>query len=105
MLELFPRPLHRSLLTSWILLFVSTVAWGQTASLRGQVVDQSGAVIPKAAVALNGPSGLVKTTTTAENGSHSFEGLQPGEYTVQAAAPKLEQDGKRASAINASSIT
>jgi Carboxypeptidase regulatory-like domain len=92
MLELFPRPLHRSLLTSWILLFISGVACGQTASLRGQVVDQSGAVIPKAAVTLNAPSGLVKATTTAENGSYSFEGLPPGEYTVHAAAPKLEQE-------------
>ncbi|MFL6448484.1 MAG: carboxypeptidase-like regulatory domain-containing protein [Bryobacteraceae bacterium] len=92
MLRLVPRPLHRPLLISWILLFVSAVAWGQTASLRGQVVDQSGAVIPKAAVTLNGPSGLVKTTTTAENGSYSFQGLPPGEYTVQAAAPKLEQE-------------
>lgn len=77
MLELFPRPLHHSLLTSWILLFISRVAWGQTASLRGQVVDQSGAVIPKAAVTLNGPSGFVRTTTTAENGSYSFQQLLP----------------------------
>ena len=65
---------------------------GQTASLRGQVVDQSGAVIPKATVTLTAASGVVKTTTAADNGSYSFQALPPGQYTVRAAAPKLEQE-------------
>ncbi len=61
----------------------------QTAALRGQVTDESGAVIPGAKVTLNGPSGLVKTTTTASDGSYSFVGLPSGSYTVQASAPDL----------------
>src|SRR4051794_12558905 len=73
-------------------LFLSALASGQTASLRGQVVDQSGAVIPKSTVTLTAASGVVKTTTAAENGSYSFQALPPGQYTVQAAAPKLEQE-------------
>ena len=84
--------LDRFLVTLWIFAFVSAVASGQTASLRGQVVDQSGAVIPKAVITLNAPSGLAKTTTAAEDGSYSFQGLPPGQYTVRAVAPKLEQE-------------
>jgi len=61
----------------------------QTASLRGQITDESGAVIPSAKVTLNGPSRLVKTATTLVDGSYSFVGLVPGEYTVQASAPEL----------------
>src|SRR3954453_23406685 len=60
--------------------------------MHGQVVDQSGAVIPKSTVTLTAASGVVKTTTAAENGSYSFQALPPGQYTVQAAAPKLEQE-------------
>jgi hypothetical protein len=84
--------LHGFLLTVCVCLFVSSPALAQTASVRGQVVDQSGAVVPKATVTLTAPSGLVKTTTTVENGSYSFAGLLPGQYTVRAAAPKLEQE-------------
>jgi len=61
----------------------------QTAALRGQITDESGAVIPGATVTLNGPSGAVKTTTSANDGSYSFTALTPGSYTVKAAAPDL----------------
>ena len=67
------------------------MAFGQTASLRGQVVDESGAIVPKATVTISGPSGVVKTTAAASDGSYSLTGLAPGDYTVQATAPKLEQ--------------
>ena len=61
----------------------------QTASLRGQITDESGAVIPGATVTLNGPSGTVKTTTSGSDGAYSFTALAPGSYTVKAAAPDL----------------
>src|SRR6476661_7308866 len=61
----------------------------QTASLRGQITDESGAVIPGATVTLNGPSGTVKTTTSGNDGAYSFTALAPGSYTVKAAAPDL----------------
>ena len=90
MLDLVPHPVQRWLSILRLALAISAMASGQTSSLRGQVVDQSGAVIPKAAVTVSAPSGLAKTTTSAENGTYSFPGLPPGEYKVQAAAPKLE---------------
>src|SRR4029077_5479618 len=61
----------------------------QTATLRGQVTDESKAVIPGAKVTLTGPAGLVKTTAADNNGLYSFVALAPGSYTVQAAAPQL----------------
>ena len=93
----------RFLLNLCILLLMSAVASGQTASVRGQVVDQSGAVIPRATVTLTAPSGLVKTTTAAENGFYSFAGLTTGQYTARAAAPKLEQEPDYYQARHASS--
>jgi len=61
----------------------------QTASLHGQVTDESGAIIPGAKVTLTGPSGFVKTTTSANDGSYTFAGVPPGSYTLQASAPDL----------------
>jgi hypothetical protein len=57
--------------------------------LRGQVTDESGAVIPAAKVTLNGPAGLVRTTTADKAGVYSFAGLAPGDYTVQSSSPGL----------------
>src|ERR1035441_9760857 len=46
-----------------VALFAAHSLSGQTAILRGQVTDESGAVIPGAKVSLKGPSGAPKTTT------------------------------------------
>ena len=70
-------------------LCVSSPALAQTASLRGQVTDQSGAVLPAAKVTLKGPSELVKTTTADDSGRYSVAGLPAGDYTVRASAPDL----------------
>jgi hypothetical protein len=67
----------------------ASAAYAQTGILRGQALDQNGAVVPKAKVTLNGPSGLVKTATTDERGGYAFTELPPGEYAVMASAPGL----------------
>src|SRR2546423_1413638 len=80
----------RSMLWSLIVLaLASTAALGQAGSLRGQVTDQNGAVVTGAKVTVHGPAGVVKTTTSEGNGSYSFTGLPPGDYTVEASAPSL----------------
>ena len=63
--------------------------FAQTASVRGQITDESGAVIPGAKVSLTNPAGAVKTTTAGNDGAYSFTGLTPGEYGLQASAPEL----------------
>src|SRR5215472_5558947 len=64
-------------------------ALAQTATLRGQVTDESGALVPGARVSLAGPGGVSKTTTAASDGSYAFTDLAPGEYVIQASAPSL----------------
>lgn len=61
----------------------------QAASLRGQLTDESGAVVPGATVTLTDASGVVRTTAASSDGSYSFGDLSSGNYTVQAAAPDL----------------
>src|SRR5216683_2470104 len=73
------------------LIFVASSLFAQTASLRGTVTDETGAVVPQAKVTLNGPDGLAKTATSMDDGTYSFAGLPPGNYTVQASAPDLAQ--------------
>ena len=70
------------------LLFTQAV-FGQTATLRGQVTDESGAVVPRAKVTLAGHTGAVKSAVADNGGSYTFAGMAPGEYTVQASAPEL----------------
>jgi hypothetical protein len=72
-----------------ILLACCLPVLAQTASLRGQITDESGAVIPGAKVTLRGPAGLIKTATAGNDGSYSFVGLATGDYMIQAAAPDL----------------
>ncbi len=68
---------------------ISAAAFAQTASLRGQVTDETGAIIPGAKVELSGPSGPVRTTRSNGDGSYSFSGVPPGDYTVEASAPDM----------------
>src|SRR5436309_9659603 len=54
-------------------------ALAQTATLRGQVTDESGAVIPGAKVSLSSPA-VSRDTTAASDGSYAFTDLPPGDY-------------------------
>src|SRR6202795_4972018 len=78
-------------LASLVMCLVSSSSvLAQTGALRGLVTDQNGAAVAGAKVTVNGPSGLLKTTTSDKSGSYSFTGLPPGDYEVQASAPNLE---------------
>lgn len=68
---------------------LSIPAIAQTGTLRGQVTDESGAVVPGAKVVLSGPGRPFKTTTSGNDGSYSFADLPLGSYTVHATAPSL----------------
>jgi len=89
-----PMPLGRftTRLLILLLLLLSTIcthtAMGQTASgtLRGQVSDPSGAVIPGATVSATPATGETKTAQTDGQGRYELSGLVPGRYTVTAGA-------------------
>ncbi len=71
-----------------IALFLSSTLFGQTATLRGVVMDESGAIVPGASVTLTGNTRGANTAVSAGDGSYSITVL-PGDYTLQASAPDL----------------
>ena len=71
-------------------LLLASGLFGQNVTLRGRVTDESGAVVPGAIVKLTGAGGP-KTASADELGAYSFGGLAPGNYTVEASAPRLAQ--------------
>ena len=64
------------------LLLVSTF-YGQqaTGNLRGVVADPTGAIIPGASITLSG-NGKTLSTTSGGTGGYHFNGLPPGQYTI-----------------------
>ena len=72
-----------------IVLFLASPLGAQTANLRGQVTDQSGAVVADAIVTLQGPAGFSASAVAGKNGAYSFVNLEPGKYAVDASAPNL----------------
>jgi len=80
----------RLMLFSLIVLACASITdSAQVGSLRGQVTDQNGAAVAGAKVTVHGPAGVSETTITDGNGSYSFSGLPPGDYTFEASAPSL----------------
>jgi len=66
----------------WVPLRAQTLS-----TLRGNVVDPSGAAVPNASVTASGPNGAVKVARTDPSGAYSITGLTPGKYTVRVSAP------------------
>ena len=65
------------LLSSGMCLYAQSVG-----GLRGQVIDPSGASVPKATITVTGSDGMVKAQETDQSGQYSIQGLAPGDYTV-----------------------
>ena len=59
-------------------------------TLKGQVTDESGAIVPGTVVTVTGASGAARTAVADNTGNYTFVGLAPGTYTVQARVPGLE---------------
>jgi Carboxypeptidase regulatory-like domain len=53
-----------------------------TGTLRGQVADPSGAVIPQASLTVRSAAGVSRTGTSDATGQYAIAGLAPGQYTV-----------------------
>src|SRR4051794_8971250 len=70
---------------SSILLIPSTTQAQFRASVQGNVLDPSGAVVPNATVTLlNSETGRQQQSRSNENGFYVFNGLAPGRYTATA---------------------
>lgn len=57
------------------------------ATLRGQITDELGGLIPGAVITLVDAKGVEKTTTTTREGVYVINGLAPGKYTLRVSAP------------------
>ena len=56
-----------------------------TATLRGHIADQTGALIPGAKIVIANALGVTVTSTTADaSGTYTVTGLAPGDYIVEA---------------------
>ena len=74
-------------LAAVLLLVAGCGAWAQTVtgSIRGTVVDSSGAVVPGVEVSANNTNtGVVATTKTDRSGAYNFQSLAIGTYVVSA---------------------
>ena len=67
------------------LVFARHGAAQQTATLRGEVVDPSGAMVPGAAIMLTSEKQTLRTKS-GKDGSYTFSQLEPGSYTVAVTA-------------------
>ena len=89
------KPFSLFVLASLVLLSLPAL-FGQsltTGAINGTVKDQTGSAVPGATVTLtNTDSGATQNTTTNQSGSYQFTLLNPGNYTVQAAANGLSSD-------------
>ena len=75
-------------------------AFAQTATLRGQVSDESGAVIPGARVTLVRPGGLAKATVADLTGVYILAGSGPGKRKPAGSRPHRPYSPLRASYQN-----
>ena len=57
-----------------------------TGTVKGSLTDDSGGIIPASNVSLTGPGGA-KTAQTQQDGTYTFSGLAPGNYTVSLTFP------------------
>src|SRR5258706_1899821 len=74
------------LLCSLALLLSATLLAQTPGSLRGTILDPSGAAVPKATVTATGPNNVVKVAETNNDGQFSMAGLPAGKYTVRVIA-------------------
>jgi hypothetical protein len=99
------------LFLSWLLavgLALSTYAQVDysTATLKGTVYDQQGAVIAKASVTVTNPgTGYTKTVKVNTDGSYVIPVLQPGNYQIMVEAPGFEKELARSFTLTVGTIS
>src|ERR1700722_11106934 len=82
--------MRHALLAIFLLIALSAIGFSQTfrGGISGIITDQTGAIVPEAAVkATNDATGLVYSTTASTAGGFAFSDLPLGSYTVGASRP------------------
>src|SRR5688572_13252174 len=95
------RKLHLSLVVVFQFLIVCAPAWAQSASVNGRVVDPQGASVANAEITLlAGGSQRTRGTRSSADGSFSFAGVAPGQYTLLVRAPGFAESTQTATVGN-----
>ena len=77
----------RAVLVVFLVLAMSAALMAQApGSLKGSVLDPSGAAVPGATVTVTGPNNVVKVAQTDKDGAYSIVGLPSGKYTIRVIA-------------------
>ena len=91
------------LLLAAALLISSAPAQQTTGTVKGTLSDDSGAVIPAASVSLVG-NGSTKKAQTQADGSYTFVGVAPGQYTVNVVFPGFTSVAKAVTVTGGATI-
>jgi hypothetical protein len=77
-------PVLKLALSAGLLLSMATTAFGQsnTGTIRGAVLDPSGALIPQAQVTVSNTTVLSKTIKSGPSGTFVMPHLAPGSYSI-----------------------
>lgn len=78
-----------------VMSLMPAIAWAQTGSVNGTVVDVQGAVVVNADVTLVPASRPTLTRRTGADGAFMFDQVLPGEYVLQAEAAGFVQSRQR----------
>jgi hypothetical protein len=92
------------LLLAAALIVTSAPAQQTVGTVKGTLSDDSGAVIPAAAVSIIG-NGTTKTAQSQADGSYTFVGLAPGQYTVSVAFPGFAPFSKPVTVTGGGTVT
>lgn len=100
-------PRNRLVLISVLMIVAAAPAAAQVlyGSLVGAVLDQSGAVVPSAQIALTSrETGQARTTQTDAEGRYSILNIVPGAYDVKAVAPGFRPVTQSGVAVSINSV-
>ncbi len=79
------KRIERSVFVYFVALFLTFTLYAQNSTLRGQVVDELGAVIPNAEITLTGKDGKQRKAKSSYIGEFSIPNVPAGTYTLTSA--------------------
>ncbi len=94
-----------SLLVVWVLGLGVFAQAPSTGTIEGRVLDPFGALIPGATVTLRSADGTAREAVTNAEGAFKFDQVQPGQYSIRAAATGFDLHDREAVAVTAGSAT
>src|SRR5919197_1296796 len=79
----------RNLLTLLLTLFIASASFGQSAKVKGRVMDASGSVMPGVQVKVFQGDTVVKEGLTSDTGDFDIA-VNPGDYKLEITAPDFD---------------